>query len=253
MIADAEKPAEINDGDPHASAGVRQHVDHSAEILAVRALDALAQDGHDRHRHRLDLRVDHAARRGFGHHGRRRQLRRRLLVDRSGAGGAASVCSLPRHTCRAAAPWPYPAGAPRRSCRRCCSAPAAARPGASAPLDSGGGSGAGAGGWPRMPAQPCSISSSPAAASDRRLVRIGAVRTGARRVGARRIGATRLTASAPRSPAPGGRTSCCRRPCSAAAAAAVHPRRCARDRARRSGRRHPRSTSDARWRSRSCP
>ncbi len=45
-IADAEEAAELDDGDAHATVGIRQHIDHAAHVLALRPLHLLAEDGH---------------------------------------------------------------------------------------------------------------------------------------------------------------------------------------------------------------
>ena len=51
----AEKAAEIDDRDSHVPLGVREHIDHPAQILSLRALDFLAQNRGERHAraHRL--------------------------------------------------------------------------------------------------------------------------------------------------------------------------------------------------------
>src|SRR5258705_8475552 len=50
-IADAQEPAEVDNGGAHAAGGIGQHVDDAPEVLSLRALNPLAENGYYRHRH----------------------------------------------------------------------------------------------------------------------------------------------------------------------------------------------------------
>ena len=63
--AHAEESAEIDDGDSHPSVGIREHIDHAAEILSFGTLYVLAQNRHERGADLSDIRIDDPARRGL--------------------------------------------------------------------------------------------------------------------------------------------------------------------------------------------